>query len=642
MCGIVGIVSLGNSLIKDESVRRGLDQLYHRGPDHSSYWLSPQKDVALGHTRLSIIDLATGNQPLSNANNTIRLVANGEFYDFEVIREQLIEKGYQFKTHSDSEIALHLYSEYGTGCFKHLRGEFAFSLWDNNNQLFVSARDRLGIKPLFYAVSDGKLYVASEIKALLAAGVPAVWDQESYLTRAFFFRDRTLFKNICQVPPGHYLIATRSGYRILKYWDFDYPKLGADDNGVDETAAIELVRDSLVDAISTRLRADVPIAVYLSGGVDSSAVLGIAAEKHTQAIDSFTLSFDDASYNETETAKRTADAFGARHNVVDITADALADNFSRAIWHTETVCFNSHGIAKFILSKAVRDKGFKVVLTGEGADEIFGGYSAFRRDMILYNSEGQDPAYVAEYLKQLERSNQNTSGLLTPIGRPENIEFLKKMLGFEPTYLLPLAETIATLKSMYHDSVLSNSQHAHPIFQFLAHADLNAQLDNIEPVHASMYLISKSALPNYVIPNLGDRMEMAHSLEGRLPFLDHQLIEQVTRLPVSLKIKGKQEKYILREAAKPYILNEVYVREKQPFLAPPSTRHTGQRLHQLVQDTLRGPLVGDLPFFDRGKITRFLDTFANLSANKQLASEAILMEITCLCFLQQHFALAAK
>lgn len=642
MCGIVCIFSLGTSPIKDESIRKGLDQLYHRGPDHSSYWLSPQKDVALGHTRLSIIDLTTGNQPLSNANDTIRLVANGEFYDFEVIRERLIEKGYQFKTHSDSEIALHLYSEYGAGCFKHLRGEFAFSLWDNNNQLFISARDRLGIKPLFYAVSDGKLYVASEIKALLAAGVPAVWDQESYVTRAFFFRDRTLFKNICQVPPGHYLIATRSGYRILKYWDFDYPKLGSEDSGVDETSAIELVRDSLVDAVSTRLRADVPIAVYLSGGMDSSAVLGIAAEKHTQAIDSFTLSFDDASYNETETAKRTADAFGARHHVVDITADALADNFSRSIWHTETVCFNAHSVAKFILSKAVRDKGFKVVLTGEGADEIFGGYSAFRRDMILYNSEGQDPNYVAEYLKQLASTNQTTSGLLTPLGRPENIEFLKKILGFEPTYLLPLAETIDTLQSVFNAATSSTSKNLHPIFQFLAHTDLNSQIDNIEPVHASMYLISKSALPNYVMPNLGDRMEMAHSLEGRLPFLDHKLIEQVTKLPVSLKIRGTKEKFILREAVKPYILNEVYTREKQPFLAPPSTKQTGQRLHQLVQDTLRSPLLDALPFFDRDKVTSFLDKLPGLSASRQLASEAILMEMTCLCFLQQHFALTTK
>lgn len=637
MCGILSIFSLGNQLINKDLLRDGLATLKHRGPDKTSYWLSTEKNVALGHTRLSIIDLSNGHQPIATKDESVRLVANGEFYDFEEIRQSLIEKGHRFKTQSDSEIALHLYREYGAGCLKYLRGEFAFTLWDSKNQLFIAARDRMGIKPLFYTTYENKLYFASEIKALFAAGVPAAWDEESYTSRAFFFRDRTLFKNIHQVPPGYCLIATRDGFRIEQYWDIEYPNTGQTQESVDEATAINRVRDDLLASVKTRLRADVPVAVYLSGGIDSGAILGMAAKLHSKPVDAFTLSFTDKAYDESAIAKRAAQQFGANYHCVKVSSDDLADNFSQAIWHTETISFNSHGIAKYMLSDAVSQKGFKVVLTGEGADEFFGGYSAFRQDMILHNSEGQNKEQINQYLKQLNASNQNSSGLLTPVGRPDNIEFMKKMLGFEPTYLLPLAEAIDKLKLLYNEKTLNTIGDAHPIFQFLAHIDVKAQLKNIEPVHAAMYLLAKSALPNYVLINLGDRMEMAHSLEGRLPFLDHHLIENVTQLPVSLKIKGQTEKYILREATKPYLLNDVYGREKQPFLAPPSISQPNQKLHVLIQDTLRGSLAKDLPFFEHKKLLAYLDKLPKQSTAQQVSSESLLMELTSLCFLREHF-----
>ncbi len=636
MCGLLSIFSQIGSPVCVDKLRKGLDCLHHRGPDRCGYWLSRKNDVALGHTRLSIIDLDHGDQPISNQSESLHIVVNGEFYDFDRIRQSLENKGYKFKTRSDSEIALHLYDEYGVGCFEYLRGEFAFNLWDERNQLFIAARDRFGIKPLYYTVHENRLYVASEIKALIAAGVPAAWDEESYLTRAFFFRDRSLFNNIHQVPPGFYLIATRSGHRLCKYWDIDYPQKN-DYAEISEADAVEIVSVSLHEAIRKRLRADVPLAVYLSGGIDSGAVLGIAAEQHHQSIDAFTLSFSDSQYDESVIARKTAAHAGANYHEIQVGADDLADNFSQTVWHSESICFNSHSIAKFLLSKAVSDRGFKVVLTGEGADEIFGGYAAFRQDMILYNTEGQDKRYIANYLNQLKRTNQNTAGLLTPVGRPDNIEFLQKQLGFEPTYLLPLAESIDTLKTLYNKQALDLLGNSHPIQQFFAHTEKLLHLKEIEPVHAAMYLLSKSALPNYVLINLGDRMEMAHSLEGRVPFLDHHLVEQVIKLPINFKIRGNIEKYVLREAVKPYLLEEVYLREKQPFLAPPSTAQKNQKLHTLIQDTLRGSLIESVPFIDKGKLLNYLDAGHKGKQITHVSQDSLLMELTSLCFIQQHY-----
>jgi len=638
MCGILGVFS-SHKEINESSIKAGLDSLYHRGPDHKSYWLSENKKVALGHTRLSIIDLHTGDQPISDTSNRAHLVANGEFYDFEKIREDLIHKGHVFKTKSDSEIALHLYHEYGTACLKHLRGEFAFCIWDSNQQHFFAARDRFGIKPLFYAEHNGRLYFASEIKALLAAGVPAIWDEDSYTSRAFFFRDRTLFKNIHQVPPGHFLIATNGGIRIIKYWDFNYAKTDEYPDSINEAEIVEDIQSTLKNSIKTRLRADVPVGVYLSGGIDSCAVIGMAAEQHNQPIDAFTISFADKQYDETSIAQEMAKKVNAKFHSIPVSQEDLADNFERSIWHSETLCLNSHGVAKYLLSKAVQEQGFKVVLTGEGSDEIFGGYSSFRSDMLLHNSDNQDPSITEQLLKELHANNKVSSGLLLSQKSSGKMSFLNKILGFEPAWLQPMAESNEKLQALYNLNTQVQSNKIDPIYQFLCHSDLINQVDGIEPVHASMYLLSKSALQNYIFKNLGDRMEMAHSLEGRLPLIDHKLVEKVTKLPANLKIKGVTEKYILREATRPYLLDKVYKREKHPFLSPPSIFNPDDKLHQLVQDTLRSSLLTNIPFFDSTKVIQYLDNLAKLDAKEKITAEALLMEVLSLCMLQKNFGL---
>ncbi|MFT4926873.1 MAG: asparagine synthase (glutamine-hydrolyzing) [Phenylobacterium sp.] len=632
MCGILSIYS-PNAFIDETKLKNGLKTLYHRGPDHTDLWLNHDKTVGLGHTRLSIIDTsANGNQPLSNADDSLQLVVNGEFYDFEAIREDLKTKGYQFKTGSDSEIALYLYEEYGTACLEHLRGEFVFTLWDSRNKTLFAARDRVGVNPIYFAQYEGKVYFASEIKAIIAAGVPANWDTNSYLNRDFFFSDKTLFKGIHQIPPGHFLLATESGIKITKYWDFNYP-LDVDIIDHPEAQTTQSLRDCLLEATETRLRADVPVGVYLSGGVDSCAILGMTAHLRDESIDAFTLSFADKDYDEADIAQKMAKQAGAKHHIFQVTQEQLADNFEQAIYHTETYSMNAHNVAKFLLSKAVRDKGFKVVLTGEGADEVFAGYSAFRGDLI--NQQG-DSQRSEQQLAELKSLNKVSSGLLIATEKANDVDFIKRNLGYEPTWLMPLANICQRLHQLFNQTHRDKLGGSHPIKHFINQLDYT-QIVGRNSVHASMYMMSKSTLPNYVLCNLGDRMEMAHSLEGRVPFLDHKVIEKVVKMGVDLKIRGTKEKYILREAVAPFIIKEVYERQKHPFLAPPSVITKGEKLHQLVQDTLRSSLMDDVPFFDQSAIIKYLDQSVNQPEAQWPAIEAILLELLSLCFLQKHF-----
>src|SRR5215831_3453149 len=267
MCGIVALFSRGDP-IDGQALERATQRLHHRGPDGQRLWIAPHRRVGLGHARLSIIDLVTGDQPIANEDERLHIVVNGEFYDYERIQRELEQRGHRLRTRSDSEIALHLYEEVGTQCLHQLRGEFAFVLWDEPNQTLFAARDRFGIKPLYYAQRDGILYLASEVKALFAAGIPALWNYGSFLHAtclAVPLQDTSLFDGVHQVPPGHYLLATGRQLRIVRYWDFDYPLAGAARLRSDAEYA-EAFRHQLDEAVRIRLRADVPVGCYLSGG----------------------------------------------------------------------------------------------------------------------------------------------------------------------------------------------------------------------------------------------------------------------------------------------------------------------------------------------------------------------------------------
>jgi asparagine synthase (glutamine-hydrolysing) len=640
MCGIVALFSR-NGQISETSLDNATLRLEHRGPDGQKTWIAPHRKIGLGHARLSIIDLTTGDQPIANETNSLHIVVNGEFYDYERIQRELEQRGHQLRTRSDSEIALHLYEELGTHCLEHLRGEFAFVLWDEPNQTLFAARDRFGIKPLFYSIHNDTLYFASEMKALFAAGVPAAWNAESIFHSADLGNHpaQTLYKDIFQIPPAHYLLATRNNLSIQSYWDFHYPNVDRGQPAITEEEYVELFRREFEEAVRIRLRADVPVGCYLSGGLDSCSVLGMAARHHPEPIRAFTLTFDHPQYDEESVAREMAAYANAEFYPIPISQEDLADNFADATWNSEMLCVNAHGVAKFMLSRAVRKAGYKVVLTGEGSDEILGGYAHFRRDMLLYNNQGQNPKEVERLLEELSQTNPVSRGLLLPEGETRPLENVKSLLGFVPSWIETFSARSLKLHQLFSNDFTNSFSDRDSYRNLFNSLDYWKQLNRREPVNQSLYLWSKTGLPNYILTILGDRMEMAHSIEGRVPFLDHRVVECVSALPVSLKIHGMTEKYILRQAAKPVITDSVYRRQKHPFLSPPATLNPDQGLSSLMEDTLRGSTLRKLSFFDRDRVVELLDRLPNMDDAQRTVVDQVLMLILSACILQERFHL---
>ena len=638
MCGIVACYSRRDPVSRD-TLERATKSLYHRGPDGQRHWISTNGRVGLAHARLSIIDLATGDQPIASEDEEARIIVNGEFYGFEAIQRDLEARGHRLRTRSDSEIALHLYEDYGVQCLHYLRGEFAMVLWDERRRMIFAARDRFGIKPLFYAWHNGTLYFASEAKALFAAGVPARWDEESVFNVVAFggHQVRTLFDGIHQIPPGHYMLVTEGHVQVSPYWDFNYPsasKTAA--NRSDEEYAAEF-RGALEEAVRIRLRADVPVGVYLSGGLDSCSVLGLAARHHPEPIKAFTLTFDDAAYDEGPIAKEMAARAGAEYYPIPIRQRDLADNFADAIAQCESLCVNAHGVAKYLLSRAVRDAGYKVVVTGEGSDEVLGGYPHFRRDMVLYNSEGQDPAAISELLQWLEEHNKVSRGLLLPDGEIGPVDRVRRILGYVPSWIETFSSRSVKMMPLLSQEMMNRYGPTQGAWAILDDLDVRGQLTGRDPLHQSLYLWSKTLLCGYILTMLGDRMEMAHSIEGRVPFLDHHLIEVLRSQPVNQKIRGMTEKFVLREAVRDVITDTVYRRQKHPFLSPPATLNPEDTFHNYVQDTLRGPAMASMPFFDQKEVVALLDRLPGMDTGERTANDQVLMLLASMCVLQDRY-----
>jgi asparagine synthase (glutamine-hydrolysing) len=644
MCGIVAMFST-NQQISSDLMEKATQALNHRGPDGNGNWFSKNRNVGLGHTRLSIIDIPTGDQPISNQDERLAITVNGEFYGFEQIRRRLQKAGYRFKTNSDSEIALHLYDEMGTRCLTELRGEFAFVLWDEENKLLFAARDRFGIKPLYYTHFDGMLYMASEVKAFLEAGVPIRWDYESFfqIDSGVQSQSRTLFKNIYQLPPGHFLIATYGGVKITKYWDFDYVKQLDIQEDLSEEEVIENVRSILADAVCVRLRSDAPMACYLSGGIDSSTVASIASQYGSQKLDAFTVVFEDDIYNEDSYAQQIADLNDAVLHRVLVTSADLANHFADAIWHSETLClWNPHSVAKYMLSKATRTSGYKTVLTGEGADEIFGGYASERRDMLLYNSDIDERMRQTELLEELYHTNEISKGIILPDGESEVIGSADQIIGFVPTWMETASANAKRTRRTYSSKCFDQFFRRDPYKVFLNELDISGQIDGREPLAKSLYTWSKAGFLNYLLRAHADGPEMANSVESRVPFLDHFLVEEVCKLPSKMKIKGLTEKYILREVAKPFICDAVYKRLKQPIVAPPSNLSLDSPLMELVQDTLRSKTMLSVPFYDSQKIISLLDSLPNMSNLDRASTTPTLMRSLSCCIIHEKFGITEE
>lgn len=639
MCGLVAALLKRPSLERSQLLA-ALGTIQHRGPDQRATWFSPDHRTALGHVRLSIIGLANGEQPLADETGDLHCVVNGEFYGYRAQREQLRAEGRTFKTDSDSEIALHLYAKLGADFVHELRGEFAVVIADQRRRCLIAARDRFGIKPLFYSVYQGDVFVASEAKALFALGVKARWDGEAFFAECHFARpnQRSMFAGVYAVPPGCYLIARDGQVEIHRYWQLDYPRrevLAADTRSDEEVIAG--FRAVLDDAVGQRLVADVEVASYLSGGIDSCAILGLAQRRSARPIRAFTIAFGDELYNEELLARDTAAFVGANFVPIHVNQRQIADSFADAIWHVEAPVINGHGVAKFLLSKAVRDAGIKVVFTGEGADELLGGYPPFRRDLLLHNTEGQDPEEVRRMLAQLDAANQASRGILTLDGATgTGLDKLRERLGFVPSALEGFSTLAAKLYPLLQPAFREAGVRANPYTELLDALEVHDTLLGRDALNQALSIWTRTMLPNYLLTFLGDRMEMAHSIEGRVPFLDHHVAEFAAGVPVHHKIRGMREKHLLREATKDVILPEIYQRQKHPFLSPPA-RDEHDAMTELCRDILASSAVDDQPFFEPQRVRGLMDAVSDMAPVDRSAFEGALLRVVSICVLQERF-----
>lgn len=578
MCGIAGILHADPTRQPDPQLLANMAAIqHHRGPDGFGCRVLPGQGVGFSHARLSIIDLneERARQPFVSADGQRLLAHNGEFYDYQRIRARLVADGARFATRSDSEIVQHLYPRLGLDrMLPQLRGEFAFALYDAEQQALHLVRDRFGIKPLYYASIDGGLVFGSELKVLFAhPGVERRFSPEGLFHQLMqtMVPGTTAFAGIEQVKPGHYLTIRRRDGRLqlseTRYWDMDFPRADERDH-FEEADAVSAVREGLLDAVNLRMEADVPVGSYLSGGIDSCAILGLASACSQAPVKAFTIGFDHKAYDESAIAREMAQSCGADQDIMRLSGDELYGHFRETLWHTERTIYNTLGVAKLLMSRHVRASGYKVVMTGEGSDELFGGYPAFRRDLFLHGLDDLPAAEKARWHEQLDANNALFSGAMLARHTVEDAA-LTQRVGFTPSCLQPWLACAAEVPALLHPE-LRAQLHDYQPGAAIAEALDPAQLQGRHALDKAQYVWSKTMLEGQILTWGGDRVDMANSMEARPAFLDHHLAELAVCLPPELRIKGPVEKYVLREAMKGLLPEVLYKREKFAFMAPPA------------------------------------------------------------------------
>jgi len=571
MCGIAGILNPPCTVPADELMRGMLGMIRHRGPDQFGVYLGDR--VALGHARLSILDLKTGQQPIGNEDQTLWIVCNGEVFNYIELRRNLEARGHLFTTTTDTEVILHLYEEYGPDCLNRLNGQFAIAIWDEKDRSLFLARDRLGVRPLFYTQLEGTLVFGSEIKAILAhPQVQAELDPVA-LDQVFTYwstlSPRTCFRGIVELPPGHYMVAKGGRLRVSPYWRIGFPEEGEraeQGEGRPIESYVEELRALLVDATRIRLRADVPVGAYLSGGLDSSTIATIIRALGGNRIDTFSIAFADFQFDESEHQRRMARFLGTEHQVVLATHEDIGSVFPDVIWHTETPIMRTAPAPMFLLSKLVRDRGYKVVLTGEGADEFLAGYDIFKEAKVRrFWAKQPDSMWRPLLLKRLypDVSHLGASGA----------DFLKAFFGNgltdvdRPDYSHTVRWQNNRRTCRFFSEDLKNKV-ALEQGQTNGRPSLPPDMPRWDPLARAQYCEISIFLSQYLLSSQGDRPAMAHSVEGRFPFLDYRVVDVCNRLPARLKLRALTEKYLLRRVAECWLPPEIVRRPKRPYRAP--------------------------------------------------------------------------
>ncbi len=592
MCGINGIAFTTRSGREVSSVvLTGMrDILHHRGPDDGGIFVD--KNIGLGHRRLSIVDVAHGAQPMFNSDRSVAIVYNGEVYNHADHREGLIAAGYEFQNLSDTETILHLYEKYGRDCVEYLRGMFAFAIWDARKQELFIARDRLGVKPLYYVHdSEGSLYFASEIKALLEAGAVRAEINFNALPDQFANHgtsgDETLYAGIKRLLPGHTLVWSDGRLDIREFWDLSFePKHGArsDAEYIDEWR--ELFRKS----VELRLMADVPLGMFLSGGIDSSAIAAMMSTMVKEPIKTFSVAFNERDANELEYARLVAKTFGTDHHEITITPKQFFEALPDLVWHEDEPIGFLASVPLYFVSKLAAEH-VKVVLTGEGADEIMAGYGRYAKALQLLNYGEKYESVTPAFLRDAVRGGVAT--LPGVINRKLNRTFLSREADIENLFFDNFCVfPKAMQKKLFNRKTSEKFENRNPYVRqnaWLEKCDAEDVLDKL------LYADTKTYLHELLMKQ--DQMSMAASIESRVPFLDHKLVEFTARMPREMKLRGNTTKWILREAMKGILPAEILDRPKMGFPVPVGNWFRGPFKH-IVDEFVLGPRAAERGIFD--------------------------------------------
>lgn len=561
MCGICGKISLNSNSIDSQLIYKMAEVLKHRGPDEQGVYIDG--NIGLGHRRLSIIDLSNAaHQPMSNEDKTVWIVCNGEIYNFQELRKSLEEKGHKFCSHSDTEVIIHLYENMGTDCVKELRGMFAFAIWDKNKQRLLLVRDRVGKKPLNYAIKNGNLIFASEIKAILQD--PQISREvnaealDLYLTYGYIPAPQTIFSGVKKLPPAHMLIWEKGKIDIKCYWSLSYQNK----SHMDEEEYCTRILDLLTESTRIRMISDVPLGAFLSGGIDSSAVVAIMSRLSRQRVKTFSIGFQEESFNELKYARKIAKLFNTDHHEYIVKTDAL-EVLPKLIWHFNEPFADSSAIPTYYLSKMTRQE-VTVALNGDGGDESFGGYERYAANKI---------ANIYRFIPKIVRKNMIAPFIQNLPETTRKKDFVKNLKRFTSADEFSKERRYAYWMSIFYNELkadLYSEEFKNRLKDFDSRDYLCStyrQSDAANFVDSTLFVDTMTYLPGDLLVKM-DITSMANSLEARSPFLDHKLMEFAASMPPSLKLRGITTKYILKKVFSKILPKEILKRRKQGFGVP--------------------------------------------------------------------------
>tara|TARA_R110000751_G_scaffold210384_1_gene314130 strand:+ start:43165 stop:45144 length:1980 start_codon:yes stop_codon:yes gene_type:complete len=627
MCGIAGFYKISaNKQQQTAILRRMLTRIKHRGPDQSGIYVSDS--IGMGSVRLSIVDLSSGTMPISNSDDSLWIVFNGEIFNHIELREELLSKDHIFKTHSDTEVIVHLYEEYGPDFVHKLNGQFSIAIWDKNKEELFLARDRVGIRPLYYTKQEETFIFASEIKSILE--FPGVRPKLSpkaiseYFTFWTSISPNTVFEEIFEVPPGSYMILNKHSEKITTYWELplykpnEYKYLHIDEAAKDFEAIFS-------DAVKLRLRADVQVAAYLSGGLDSSVTTSFIKGLSPENLRTFSIGFTEKDFDESSYQNIAAEYFKTQHSSVMCGPNDIAENFKSVVWHSEAPLLRTAPTPMGLLAKSVRDQNIKVVITGEGADELLGGYNIFKETKIR-RFWAKDPKSkfrplllkkLYPYLPQMNNAsnnvlkmffgyklNETSSPVYSHLLRWNNTSRIKNYLTKEYKEAIGDYDPILTIEKKLGD-----------------------RLNGMDSLTKAQCIELNIFMSGYLLSSQGDRMGMANSIEGRYPFLDHRVVEFCMSLHPDLKLNGLNEKYLLKKLMKGRLPDEILNRPKQAYRAPIRSTFISDSLPPYLVEMLSEQAIAKAGIFNPEHVTQLLDkmkTKKQVSEIDNMALTAIL------------------